>query len=74
MYKAVMSDYKRLTKRDNDGNLWTKCKECAIYDNCDFSYDTCCVELTNRLSELEDKIENGTLVFTEYKDENTQQE
>ena len=57
-----MSDYKRLTKRDADGNLWTKCKECAIYDKCDFSYDVCCEELTDRLAELEDMIEQGTLV------------
>lgn len=54
--------YRRLTKRDNDGNLWTKCKDCAIYDKCDFSYDTCCEELTDRLAELEDKLKNGTLV------------
>lgn len=57
-----MSDYKRLTKRDADSNLWTKCKECAIYDKCDFSYDVCCEELTDRLAELEDKLENGTLI------------
>ena len=57
-----MSDYSRLTKRDADGNLWTKCKECAIYDECDFSYDVCCVELTDRLAKLEDMIEQNVLI------------
>lgn len=54
--------YNRLTKRDADGNLWTKCKECAIYDKCDFSYDVCCEELTDRLAELEDMIEQNVLI------------
>ena len=57
-----MTEYKRLTRRNEDGTTWVKCPACEIYDICDFTHECCCEELQDRLAELEDKIENGTLV------------
>ena len=58
-------EYKRLTRRNTDGTTWVKCAICDIQDKCDFTKECCCQELQDRLAELEDKIENGTLVDTE---------
>ncbi len=54
-------EYKRLTRRNADGTTWVKCAVCDIQDKCDFTKETCCQELQDRLAELEDKIEQGTL-------------
>lgn len=53
-----MSEYKRLTKRRKDG--WV---DIDFYGN---SKDFSARELVYRLAELEDKIENGTLVTVPY--------
>lgn len=55
-------EYKRLTRRNTDGTTWVKCANCDIQDKCDFTKETCCQELQDRLAELEDKIERGTLM------------
>lgn len=54
--------YERLTRRNEDGTTWVKCAVCDIQDKCDFTKETCCQELQDRLAELEDKIEQGTLI------------
>lgn len=59
--------YKRLTRRNEDGTTWVKCSVCDIQDKCDFTKETCCQELQDRLAELEDKIEQGTLVELDMK-------
>lgn len=56
-----MSEYKRLTRRNEDGTTLVKCADCYIQDKCDFTKETCCEELQDRLAELEDKIENGEI-------------
>ena len=55
-------EYKRLTRRNEDGTTWVKCAVCDIQDKCDFTKETCCQELQDRLAKLEDKIEKGTLI------------
>ena len=55
-------EYKRLTRRNIDGTTWVKCASCDIQDKCDFTKESCCNELQDRLAELEDKIEQGTLI------------
>ena len=69
-----MSNYKRLTKEK-----WTNenCK--PVYDkNGDIVMDRELFDLLmtehNRLAELEDKIEQGTLIFKENEDENSRKE
>ena len=57
-----MSDYKRLTRRNNDGTSWVKCVCCDKVSTCNYTKDSCCQELQDRLAELEDLIEQGTLV------------
>ena len=57
-----MSEYKRLTRRNKDGTTWVKCSDCDNQDKCDITKESCCNYLQDRLAELEDKIENGTLV------------
>lgn len=52
----------RLTRRNADGTTWVKCASCDIQDKCDFTKESCCQELQDRLAELEDKIEQGTLI------------
>jgi len=54
-----MEMYKRLTRRNNDGTTWVKCAVCDIQDKCDFTKESCCQELQDRLAELEDRIEQG---------------
>lgn len=51
----------RLTRRNADGTTWVKCASCDIQDKCDFTKESCCQELQDRLAELEDKIEQGTM-------------
>lgn len=57
-----MKDYERLTDRDNDGIPYVKCADCYIRDKCDLTKEVCYQELQDRLAEIEDKIEVGTLV------------
>lgn len=57
-----MSEYKRLTKRNEDGTTWVKCSACDNQDECDITKESCCRVLQDRLAELEDKIEHGTLI------------
>ena len=57
-----MSEYKRLTRRNKDGTTWVKCSDCDNQDKCDITKESCCNYLQDRIAELEDKIENETLV------------
>ena len=57
-----MSDYKRITRRNEDGTTWVKCVCCENVATCDYTKESCCQVLQDRLAELEDKIENGTLI------------
>ena len=58
-----MKDYKRLTMHLG-GGVTLNCKECELNENIRFCTDEECITvLKNRLCDLEDKIENGTLVF-----------
>ena len=57
--------YKRLTERRKDGFAHYKCskqdiKDCGLYYNCGECHKS--TEALYRLAELEDKIENGTLI------------
>lgn len=54
--------YKRLTTRKNNV-IDTNCTNCKRYKkySC-YDEDACYVEIINSLAELEDRIENGTLV------------
>ena len=57
-----MKDYKRLTMHLG-GGVTLNCKECELNENIRFCTDEECITvLKNRLAELEDKIENGTLI------------
>ena len=61
-----MKEYKRLTIRNN-GFIDTNCKNCKQCKKVGRKYicndmTACDEEIIERLSELEDKIENGTLV------------
>lgn len=58
-------EYKRLTER-RGGLVIDKCGNCENVSNPQGCTDKCCYEvMKNRLAELEDKIEQGTLVDTE---------
>ena len=56
--------YKRLTKKDERGFYHYNCtkkdqEDCLLYENCGECYGA---HVLYRLAELEDKIENGTLI------------
>ena len=55
-----MKEYKRLTEKEH---RYKKCASCT-YGNCQYCDDIYDIEkeALNRLAELEDKIENGTLI------------
>lgn len=54
--------YERLTER-NEGDVTINCKQCEYHEKLMICTDYSCIDsLKNRLAELEDKIENGTLV------------
>ena len=53
-----MSDYKRLTENEFECSC-CKDRKCTVPDV--YCCDRLCCEIYNRLAELEDKIENGTL-------------
>lgn len=55
-----MKEYKRMTKRKEDcGWEFEKCNQCS---HCEVAYCDNAEDAITRLAELEDKIENGTLV------------
>ena len=55
--------YERLTTRNEVGKpISVLCEHCHIQDKCDFSKETCCNELADRLAELQDKIESGKML------------
>lgn len=55
-----MKEYKRLTKRKEDcGWELEKCNQCS---HCEVAYCDNAEDAITRLAELEDKIENGTLI------------
>lgn len=62
-----MQNYKRLTKRDKEFGIIAMCPACSRNATCKEQGEcvACVDEVYNRLAELEDKIENGTLVFRE---------
>ena len=54
--------YERLTER-NEGDVTINCKQCEYHEKLMICTDYSCIDsLKNRLAELEDKIENGTMV------------
>ena len=57
-----MSDYKRLTKKFENGYVMADCTNCPSYKKCDDRTHYCQTTIKDRLTDLEDKIENGTLV------------
>ena len=59
-----MKEYKRLTKRDNEFGIIALCPSCSRKAICDKQEECvdCITEEQERLAELEDKIENGTLI------------
>lgn len=57
-----MTDYKRITRRNEDGTTWVKCVWCENVATCDYTKESCCQVLQDRLAELEDLIEQGLLV------------
>ena len=61
-----MSEYKRLTERMSDGKGNPNCSECEHYKTCGDEWycddgESCYQKIFDRLAELEDKIEQGTL-------------
>ena len=57
-----MSEYKRLTERHENGYIELMCNSCKYNDKCDVETHYCNEAIKNYLAELEDKIENGTIV------------
>ena len=57
-----MSEYKRLTERHENGYIELMCDSCKYNDKCDVETHYCNAAVKNCLAELEDKIENGTLI------------
>lgn len=56
--------YERLTERDENGYIDLVCGHCEYDSNnkCDVGTHYCTLAVKERLCELEDKIENGTLI------------
>ena len=57
-----MNKYKRLTERHENGYIELMCNSCKYNDKCDVETHYCNEAVKNCLAELEDKIENETLV------------
>lgn len=57
-----MSEYKRLTKKFENGYVWVDCTNCPSDNKCDDITHYCQTTVKERLAELEDKIEQGTLI------------
>ena len=66
-----MKEYKRLTNRDITKVCFDTWELCGLYDECKrdcIKPEPCKIpQMIHRLAELEDKIENGTLVELPYK-------
>ena len=58
-----MSDYKRLTKKFENGYVMADCTNCPSCNKCDDITHYCQTTVKERLAELEDKIEQGVLVY-----------
>lgn len=58
-----MNDYKRLTERNSVGLVDTLCKHCMFNGDCTGYRTHCDRAVKERLCELEDKIEQGVLVY-----------
>ena len=68
-----MKDYKRLTKRGTDNNIILMCNNCPNNHICPKDEEElvlCVQSAKDKLAELEDKIENGTLIELRDKEEN----
>lgn len=57
-----MSEYKRLTERHENGYIELMCNSCKYNDKCDVETHYCNEAVKNCLAELEDKIENRTII------------
>ena len=57
-----MIEYKRLTERHENGYIELMCNYCKYNDKCDVETHYCNEAVKSCLAELEDKIENRTLV------------
>ena len=57
-----VKEYKRLTKKERFGVISYNCANCERSNNDFCGKNVCNVTVGNRLAELEDKIENGTLI------------
>ena len=57
-----MSDYKRLTQKLENGYVMADCTNCPSCNKCDDITHYCQRTVKERLAEIEDKIENGTLI------------
>ena len=57
-----MSEYKRLTERHENGYIELMCNSCKYNDKCDVETHYCNEAVKNCLAELEDKIENKTII------------
>ena len=57
-----MSEYKRLTRKDEKGRWVAKAGFYGVYLDDNTNTDMMHGELVDRLSELEDKIESGELI------------
>ena len=57
-----MSEYKRLTERHENGYIELMCDSCKYNEKCDVETHYCNEAVKNCLAELEDKIENGTIM------------
>ena len=65
-----MSDYKRITERNEGGYIKVICnKNCPHWSICQFSEIDCEDAVLDRLAELEDMMEQGELVSKEWHDE-----
>lgn len=69
-------EYKRVTKRLENGTSFISCTAlgCEYFDyGCEMDYN-CCERAADHLAELEDKIEQGKMIFKENEDENSRKE
>lgn len=65
-----MTNYTRLTKRYSNGELYTHClrEKCHYWEKCSKDEkDHCRNLMMEKLAELEDKIENKTIIIPKFK-------
>ena len=58
--------YERLTKKFENGYVMADCSTCPSCNKCDDRTHYCQTTIKERLAELEDKIEQGTLIELPY--------